>query len=305
MQRHTPIGYKIEDGKVIIDDEKREVVKQIFNDYQNGTSMIVIAKELTNTGFLNANNKPSWNHTSIGRILQNTKYLGDDFYPQIIDKETFEYVQQKRKKKEQQLGKSKQCNSTNNQIIFSGIIRCGECGDIYRKYIEQSDELYEKENWKCKKYNYRNKAQCKNQIITEKEIENIFITASNKIIARMWMLDKSKKKESPKMTLEIKKLEEEIKHLEKEEQFSSNKLSELIFQRAKAYYSIARIDDYDYNKNKIKQALTGKEQLTDFDVDLFSTITKQIVIYKDGKIIVEFINGIKIEEEYEEIRKDE
>jgi len=35
-------------------------------------------------GFLNANNKPSWNHGAIGKILENTKYLGDALYPQMI-----------------------------------------------------------------------------------------------------------------------------------------------------------------------------------------------------------------------------
>ena len=29
-------------------------------------------------------------HGSAGRMLQNKKYLGDDYYPVIIDKETFE-----------------------------------------------------------------------------------------------------------------------------------------------------------------------------------------------------------------------
>jgi len=119
------------------------------------------------------------------------------------------------------------------------------------------------------------------------------------------MLDKCRKKEPPKMTMEIRKLEEEIKELEEEEQFSSKKLSELIFQRAKAYYSIAKIDDYDYNTEKIKQVLAEKEQLTEFEEDIFITIIKQIVIYKDGRILVEFINGITMEEEHEKIREDE
>ncbi len=119
------------------------------------------------------------------------------------------------------------------------------------------------------------------------------------------MLDKGKKKEPPRITLEIRKLEERIKELEEEERFSSKELSELIFKRAKAYYSIAKIDDYDYNTEKTKQALGEKEQLTEFEEDIFISIIKQIVIYKDGRIIVEFINGITMEEDYEKVREDE
>ena len=79
MQRHMPHGYKIEDGKVIFDDEKAAVIKKIFEEYHKGSSLHAIAKELTNAGFLNANNKPNWNHGSVGKILQNIKYVGMTF----------------------------------------------------------------------------------------------------------------------------------------------------------------------------------------------------------------------------------
>jgi len=300
-----PLGYKIVDGKVIIDEEKIAVIKKIFKDYQNGLSLHSIAKELTATGVLNANNKPNWNHGSVGKILENIKYLGDDFYPLIIDKESFEAVQYKRKKKEQALGRTLQPNSMKNQSLFSIKLVCGECGDVYRKYIEHAGRSSEKSNWKCKRYIYQNRVHCRNLFLTEKDIEAIFMSATNKILSRMWMLDKEKKKEPPRMTLEIRKLEERIKELEEEEHFSSKELSELIFKRAKAYYSIAKMDDYAYNTEKMKQALVEKEKLTEFNEDIFINIIQQIVIYKDGRILVEFINGITMEEDHEKIREDE
>lgn len=305
MQRHIPLGYKIVDGKVIFDEEKVAVIKKIFEDYHKGSSLHAIAKELTATGVLNANNKPNWNHGSVGKILENIKYLGDEFYPQIIDKETFESVQKRRKKKEQALGRTLQPNSMKNQSLYSNKLICGECGDVYRKYIEHAGRFSEKSNWKCKRYIYQNRVYCRNLFLTEKDIETAFISATNKIISKKWMLDKAKKKEPLRITLEIRKLEERIKELEEEEHFSSKELSELIFKRAKAYYSIAKIDDYDYSTEKIKSLLAEKEQLTEFDEDLFKTIIKQIVIYKDGRILVEFINGITMEEDYEKIREDE
>ena len=300
-----PLGYKIEDGKLIIDEEKAPVIKKIFGDYQNGLSLHAIAKELTNAGFLNANNKSNWNHGSVGMILQNIKYLGDDFYPRMIDKEIFESVQKRRKKKEEELGRTLQPNSMKNQSLFSSKLVCGECGDVYRKYIEHAGRPSEKRSWKCKRYIYQNKVHCKNLFLTEKGIETAFISATNKLLSKKWMLDKGRKKEPPRITLEIRKLEERIKELEEEEHFSSKELSELIFKRAKAYYNIAKIDDYDYNTEKIKQALADKEQITEFEEDIFINIIKQIVIYKDGRILVEFINGITMEEDHEKIREDE
>jgi len=74
MQRHMPIGYKLVDGKIQLDESKAAVVKRIFSDYLSGVSTSALAKRLTEMGFPNANNKASWNHGSIGKILENVKY---------------------------------------------------------------------------------------------------------------------------------------------------------------------------------------------------------------------------------------
>ena len=44
--------------------------------------------------------------------------------------------------------------------------------------------------------------------------------------------------------------------------------------------------------------------LTEFDEELFKTIIKQMTIYKETKIVVEFIGGITIERPIETQRKD-
>lgn len=305
VQRHMPIGYSLIDGKIVIDFEKAEVVQKIFSEYLNGASLIAIAKKLTAAGLLNGNNKPNWNHGSVGRILENTKYLGDSMYPQIIDKVTFELVQQQRKSKNKKLGRTSQINIRKNQSIFTSKLKCGECGENYGKYTHHAGRPSEKSSWRCKRYIYQNRVHCRNLFLTGKEIENIFISATNKILSRMWILDKEKKKEPPKMTIEIRKLEERIKELEDEKQFSSKELAELVFKRAKAYYNISTIDDYDYKTKKMKEELLDKEILTEFNEELFINIIKEIIIYKNGKIQVEYINGIMMEEDYGGIGKDE
>ena len=305
VQRHMPIGYSLIDGKIVIDFEKAEVVQKIFSEYLNGASLIAIAKKLTAAGLLNGNNKPNWNHGSVGRILENTKYLGDSMYPQIIDKVTFELVQQQRKSKNKKLGRTSQINIRKNQSIFTSKLKCGECGENYGKYTHHAGRPSEKSSWRCKRYIYQNRVHCRNLFLTGKEIENIFISATNKILSRMWILDKEKKKEQPKINMEIRKLEERIKELEDEKQFSSKELAELVFKRAKAYYNISTIDDYDYKTKKMKEELLDKEILTEFNEELFINIIKEIIIYKNGKIQVEYINGIMMEEDYGGIGKDE
>lgn len=305
MGRRIPIGYKMVDGKTVIDEEKAGVVKQVFSDYLNGISTDKIAEILISKGIYNPSGKISWSYGTVRKILVNIKYLGDEMHPQIIDENTFELVQKRREEIARRLGKSKKLNSPKKQDIFINKIRCGQCGESYREYVKNTGKPSEVRDWKCKRYINQNKIKCKNLFLTNEDIENIFISATNKLLSRLWLLDKKKKKEPIKMSLEIREIEERIKELEEEEEkFSSKELSELIFKRAKGYYSISKIDDYEYKTEKVRQALEGKERLEEFDEDLFKTIIKQIIIQMDRKIVVEFINEITMEEDYEDIRKD-
>ena len=77
MQRHMPMGYKMVNGLIEINEEQAQIVKAIFTDYAKGKSLNAIAIELTESGVFNANKKPNWNHGSVGKVLQNVKYQGD------------------------------------------------------------------------------------------------------------------------------------------------------------------------------------------------------------------------------------
>lgn len=298
MQRHMPIGYKLVDGKIQLDEPKAAVVKKIFADYLSGTSTSALAKQLTEMGFPNANNKASWNHGSIGKILENVKYLGDEFYPQMIDAELFEQVQKRRRERCEQLGRSIQPNSANRQYPFTGKLRCGECGEVYRKYIEHCGRISEKSFWKCKRYIYKNRVCCRCGFLADEQIEKAFLEAANRILARIQILNRKPRKEPISNNPEFNSLDQRIRELEAEGRYSSNELPALIFKRAQAFYKTARIDDAEYNTEKMKQAFSGRQLLTEFDEELFLTVIKQITVYADHRLVFEFINGLTMEERY-------
>ena len=77
MQKHIPYGYFIVNGKCQIHKEYGNMVCEIFSLYLNGMSTNRIAKKLVIEGILNNGQKPSWNHGTIGRILENKKVLWD------------------------------------------------------------------------------------------------------------------------------------------------------------------------------------------------------------------------------------
>jgi site-specific DNA recombinase len=298
MQRHMPIGYKLVNGKIRLDEPKAAVVKKIFSDYLFGVSTSALAKRLTEMGFPNANNKASWNHGSIGKILENVKYLGDEFYPQMISTELFEQVQKRRKERCDQLGRSIQPNSGNHQYPFTGKLRCGECGEVYRKYIEHCGKPSEKSFWKCKRYIYKNRVCCRCGFLTDEQLERAFLEAANRILARIQILDRKPKKEPIPYNPEFNSLDHRIRELEAEGRYSSIELPALIFKRAQALYKTARIDDADYNTEKMKQAFSGRQLLTEFDEELFLAVIKQITVYADHRLVFEFINGLTMESGY-------
>lgn len=56
-------------------------------------------------------------HGSAGRMLRNKHYLGDDYYPQIIDKETFDKVEEVRLNKATNLGRVKELKADEKREV--------------------------------------------------------------------------------------------------------------------------------------------------------------------------------------------
>ncbi|WP_352416516.1 recombinase family protein [Oscillibacter ruminantium] len=305
MQTHLPIGYKMVEGEIHIDQEKADTVKKIYKEYVKGKSMLAIAKELKENEIPNANNKTRWIHGAVGKILQNTKYMGDDLYPPLISKDLFHKAQEKRKEKTAQLGRTAQLNSMNNHHAFTNRIFCGECGEPYRKYVEHCGKPQEKVRWKCKRYIFNNKVQCRNLFYTQDEIKAVVTSAINKLLRKRSLLDKPYRKEPLEKDMELKAVESRIEELEEQEQFSSSHLASLIFKRAELTYKASQIEDCPFNTQRIKESIEGLEELTDFSEELMVQIVKKIIIYQDGKIETEFINRLKFSEIIENKRKDE
>lgn len=93
---HISFGYKIVDGRAVIDDEQANQLKIIYASYLDGKGLVESAKE---AGVNSC-------HGSVGRMLDNKKYLGTDYYPQIIDAATFAKIQAERTRRAEVLGRT-------------------------------------------------------------------------------------------------------------------------------------------------------------------------------------------------------
>ena len=214
MQWHTPIGYKVLNGKIVVYEEHRRLVEQIFADYDNGISALRIARDLKEKGGKNANDKVSWTHGSIGRILENHNYLGTEDYPQIIDKELFDRVQQKREQVRVERSQGKYRPNKRERLIFSGVLICAECGCPYSHFQpSHRKERHGVPKWKCKNYIYQNRVSCSGGFISDKQVETVCTIAINQLIQNSGLIEKYEKKEQ-QVSPEYRKLKRRIEETE-------------------------------------------------------------------------------------------
>ena len=122
-------GYKVENHKVKIDEEKAEIIKYIFEQYAMGVYVKDIIKALTNRGILNRG-KPFARNT-IYNILKNEKYAGiyrhgdevfENIYPKIVPQDIYEIV--RKKINTNKYGK----RSTEVVYLLRNKMKCGYCG---------------------------------------------------------------------------------------------------------------------------------------------------------------------------------
>lgn len=93
--KHIPYGYRIENGMAVVDEAEADTVRKFFDYYISGLALMAAAEKAGLKLY----------HGSAGRMLRNVKYLGDDYYPAIIDKATFDKAEEIRMSRAMALGR--------------------------------------------------------------------------------------------------------------------------------------------------------------------------------------------------------
>jgi len=128
---HTPFGYRIENGKAVIDKEAAEQIKTLFHSYLSGDSLATAAKKAGIKAF----------HAGIGRMLRNTRYLGGDYYPAIIDLDTFKAAEAERIKRAEKLGRIRKPEQE-KEVIYPSAFRVKEGTEEFEDPFGQAEYAY-------------------------------------------------------------------------------------------------------------------------------------------------------------------
>ena len=132
VMKHTPFGYDIIDGKAVINEAEAEQLNTLFAGYLLGLSFKAAG---TMAGI-------DTTHSQIGRMLQNSKYLGNDFYPQIIDAETFDAVSKERIRREKILGRSNLPKKEKSEAIVYTYFVMDSIDKKHSDPVKQAEYIY-------------------------------------------------------------------------------------------------------------------------------------------------------------------
>ena len=170
-----PLGYRVENRKLIVVPEEAEIVRMIFNRYLETLSPLQLATELNEKGYRTKTGR-EWNLKNMFHILHNCTYAGlvqhkgetyRGEHEAIIDKETWEKVQQYLGKK----GEHKEIFRRPDTIVpLKGLVRCGHCGGPMSLSMTRRDNRtygY----FRCSKDEKRTESKCPVRHISSIELE--------------------------------------------------------------------------------------------------------------------------------------
>ncbi len=128
----VPMGYRVEDKKLVIVPHEAEIVKKIFQRFLEIQSPKYIACELNESGIWTRSGK-IWQTIQIYYILNNHHYVGEVLYKgqvykgeqkAIIDRQTWDQCQQFLKNNAPVRDSTRR---TEYAALLRGVLRCGHC----------------------------------------------------------------------------------------------------------------------------------------------------------------------------------
>ena len=155
-----PYGFmRASDSHIILDPQKANIVKTIYQQYLSGMSLGRIADFLFEQQIPSPKGKDRWTQPVLSNILSNQKYIG-----YIVSFDDLFLVQGEKGRRKRKVTRY------NSQSVLSGLLVCAECNHNYRRITRPSGEIV----WRCANRVEYGKKFCKHSpSIAEEQIKNL------------------------------------------------------------------------------------------------------------------------------------
>ena len=327
----APFGYDYVNGKLRINPQKAEIVKQIFDWYVSGIGMNEIATRLNMQKVCDE----IWHRNTIHCILTNGKYIGDTLlqktfttdtlpykgvinrgereqyyvngtHEPIIEKVMFDYAQKVLDERYKSSGKVVEYSPFHSKII------CGNCGSTFRRKPRKGCVC-----WVCRKHDEAAENGNIRQI-REMEFQVAFVRLWNKLQAHykailapmVRQLETLSEREKSGNT-QLAELRKEISEIKQQtylltmlnsqgtldSAYFKERTQELDRKLQTAQKQLhANLDDKDTERLNELRKLIGiferAEQIDDFDEIKFGLIVEKITVLSESEIRFDLIGGI-------------
>ena len=168
-----PLGYKLENKKLVVDPATAHIVQEAFNLYADGWTVADICREFNTRGYRTVKGV-EFNRNSFKSMFKNKRYIGvytykdveiEDGVPAIIDKELFEAVGRRLKKNSEAPSRGK----AKVDYLLSGKLFCGHCGSIMNGESGTGKSGNKYHYYKC--FNRKRQGNCQKKSLKKDIIE--------------------------------------------------------------------------------------------------------------------------------------
>ena len=327
----APFGYMLADGRLEINTEEAEVVKEIFDMSLQGESISDIAKRVSKMDIPTRDKTSYWQGSSILYILHNEKYAGDcllqktytaqelprfrkrnlgkyrqvfvkQSHPAIIEREKFERVQE----------------------LLSKKIKCAECGSTFRL-----KKVRGKNYWTCMAHE-KDVHKCSMLPLPEEQVLQAFLRLYYKlkyygigVLTQLISDFHAAKTGSLLWSENIVEINKQISDIASQERLLTqlkqqgsvdpdifisrgNLLAERRRELKLQKERILRSEE-DHTIQQTQDLLdvleSGPDWLDDFDEQLFSDLVEKIVVVDNEKLRFRLLNGLEVTEKIERTQR--
>lgn len=203
------LGYDYDNDshEIKIQQDEAEIVRHIFNRYCEGAGSTIIARELTEAGYVPPKGGEKWADSTIRGIIKNEKYKGDvlqgktftidpithkrminkgeedkyyieNNHEAIVSAEVYEKAQSILEKRSGAIETGRRKGNYSRKYTFSSRVFCGFCGSVFVRRNLYNNTNHETKVWQCMSYVKNGKKFCpETKAIRENVIENCFVEA--------------------------------------------------------------------------------------------------------------------------------
>lgn len=282
--RRFPYGYEMQNGLIVICLKEADTVKQIFSQYLNGKNLKNIAERLTENQIEFLPGEYGWNKSRIKRMIEDERYIGDNTYPAIIDKDIFQKANFEKNSRRTNISP---VVTAEKKLLTHKVI----CADCRRRLFHNTDSrLKNSEKWFCKN------EDCKFSVyMTVAELEHEITEILNLLISTPKFTEYEEADIQAEPSLEIIRMENEIERQLESIDFDKNEIQNMILQCAAKKYDECK--SVRHITERLKADFENRSPLSAFNTDLFERTVSAVIIDKNKKVSLKLKNGKIIRKE--------